>query len=146
MGFEKFEATGQGRGRGNSEPMISIRKSGSIGINNAALEQFFEEEHEGVVMYFDDDTGEIGMNPVEDGDEDEAYTLTRSDSGGSVTPSAFLTRNGLVPERTEQYSPRTEKVNQNLELVVFERGEHSEDFIGYYGSPEDDAEEAEADD
>lgn len=145
MTFEKFESTGSGRG-GSTEPKISIRKSGSLGINNAALEEFFSEDTEAVVMYFDEDENRVGMEQVEDKDEDDAaYTLTRSDSGGSVTPTAFLRRNQLIPERTEQYKPSTHKVNQNLELITVNVGDDSEDFLGYYGSP-DDEEAAEADD
>ena len=51
MAFEKFDDSGSGRGRpAGTDPMISLRKSGSIGINQAALTEFFEE-NEGAVMY-----------------------------------------------------------------------------------------------
>lgn len=142
MPFEKFEDAGSGRG--TAGPKLSLRKSGSIGINNAALEEFFDENDGAVVMYYDEDENQVGMKPVEDKDsEDGAYTLSRSESGGAVTPSAFMNRHGLVPERTEQYKPNKVKVNQNLELVAFTAGaDSSSDFLGYYGNPD----EAEADD
>jgi len=133
MGFEKFEGTGSGRGGGETEPMISVRKSGSIGINSAALEEYFEG-YDAAVMYYDEDENRLGIERVEDKDSDEhAYTVSKSDSGGSITPSAFLNRNQLTPEITKQYRPETHKVNQNLELVALDLDEP----IGTYGSPEE---------
>jgi len=141
MGFEKFEAGGQGRG-GGSEPMISLRKSGSIGINQAALDEFFEEDDEAVVMYYDEEEKQVGLEPVKDKDEDNAYTLTRSDSGGAVAPRAFLRTHDLIPDVTQQFHPETVKVNQNLELIAFQ----TDQVVRTYGSPdeEEESEEAEA--
>lgn len=140
MGFEKFEDSGRGRG-GSTQPKISLRKSNSIGINSAALEEFFEDDDEAVVMYYDEDENQVGMKPVKDKDEDGAYTLTRSESGGSVAPSAFIKNNGLTVERTMQFSPRKVDVNQNLSLVAFTASEGSEDFIAFYGSEDEDSED-----
>ena len=141
MAFEKFESTGQGRGGGETVPKISLRKSGSIGINNEALEEFFEDAG-AVVMYFDEDENRVGLKPVEDKEaEDGAYTLSRSDSGGSVTPSSFLNKHGLIPDITTQYEPEMVKVNQNLELISIDLNNE----YATYGSRADE-EEAEADD
>jgi len=138
MPFEKFESTGQGRGGGETVPKISLRKSGSIGINNEALEEFFPDAG-AVVMYYDEDENRVGLKPVEDKEaEDGAYTLSRSESGGSVTPSSFLNKHSLVPEITTQYEPELVTVNQNLELVSIDLDE----VYATYGSPA----EEEADD
>lgn len=136
MGFEKFEDSGRGRG-GSTQPKISVRKSNSIGINSAALEEFFEDDDEAVVMYYDEDQNQVGMQPIKDKEQDGAYTLTRSESGGSVAPSAFIQKHGLDVERTMQFSPRNVDVNQNLTLVAFTASEESSDFISYYGNPDD---------
>lgn len=139
MGFEKFEDSGRGRG-GATQPKISVRKSNSIGLNSATLEEFFEDDHEAVVMYYDEEENQVGMQPIKDREQDGAYTLTRSESGGSVAPSAFIKSNGLDVERTMQFSPREVQVNQNLTLVAFTASAESEDFIGYYGSADDGSE------
>lgn len=137
MTFEKYESTGQGRGGGTTVPKISLRKSGSIGINNKALEEYFPDAG-AVVMYYDDDENRVGLKPVTDKDaEDGAYTLSRSDSGGSVTPSSFLNQHDLVPDITTQYSPEMVKVNQNLELVSIDL----DDPLTTYGSREDEKSE-----
>lgn len=145
MGFEKLKKAG--RGGGNTEPMISLRQSGSIGINREALDEFFEGA-EGIVLHYDSEENKLGLEPVEDVDEDEdAYTLSRSDSGGSVTPSAKLKEHDLVPEEvSKQYRPELVETDEVEELVVIDVDDH----FRTYGTPEsqdeEDTSEATADD
>ncbi|QLD88827.1 hypothetical protein HWV07_07175 [Natronomonas salina] len=140
MGFEKFD--GGGRGRSSSGPMISLRKSGSIGINGAAMSEYFEDA-EAAVLYYDEDDNQVGLERVDDTDADGAYTISRTNDTGSVTPSAFLNRYDLVPDITTQFEPEVSETDDGLELVTIDLDEP----IGTYGSPEDeDAEDAEADD
>jgi hypothetical protein len=131
MAFEKFEEAGSGRGRpAGAEPMISIRKSGSIGINQAAIEAYFADS-DGAVMYYDEDENQVGIEPVADKDADEAaYTITKTDSGGTVAPKAFLERYDLIPAVTTQYDPERE---DDEGLVVIDLDEPT----GTHGSPDD---------
>ena len=133
MGFEKFDEAGSGRGRpAGTEPMISIRKSGSIGVNRTALEEFFEDD-EGAVLYFDEDANRIGIEPVPDTDADDAaYTVSVTDSGGTIAPKAFLETYDLIPEVTTQYDPVWDD-NDDQSLVVLDL----DDPTGTYGSPDD---------
>lgn len=138
MSFEKFE--GGGRGRSSSGPMISLRKSGSIGINGAAMAEHFEDV-EAAVMYYDEDDDRVGIERVDDADADGAYTISRTNDTGSITPSAFLRRYDLVPEVTTQYEPELVE-DDGTELVTIDLDEP----IGTYGSPDDeDDEDGEAD-
>jgi len=131
MGFEKFDEAGSGRGRPpGTEPMISLRKSGSIGVNQAALDEFFEDE-DGAVMYHDEDADQVGIEPVDDKDADEAaYTVSKTDSGGTIAPKAFLERYDLVPEVTTQYDPLWDN---DEALVVLDLDEPKKT----YGSPDE---------
>jgi len=137
MGFEKFDEAGSGRGRpAGTEPMISIRKSGSIGVNQAALETFFEDD-DGAVMYYDEDANQVGIEPVADKDADDAaYTVSKTDSGGTIAPKAFLERYDLIPEVTTQYDPEW---NDDESLVVLDLDEPKKT----YGSPDDEEDESE---
>lgn len=132
MGFEKFDDSGSGRGRpAGTEPMISVRKSGSIGINQAALTEYFAE-NEAAIMYYDADADRIGIEPVADKDADEAaYSLTRSDSGGTLAPKAFLRTYDLIPEVTTQYEPAWD---EDAGLVSLDLT----DPLKTYGSPDED--------
>ena len=133
MSFEKFD--GGGRGRSSSGPMISLRKSGSIGINGAAMAEYFEDA-EAAVMYYDEEDDRVGLERVDDPGVDSAYTISRTNDTGSVTPSAFLSRYDLVPEVTTQFEPELYETDDGLELVTIDLDEP----IGTYGTP------AEADD
>lgn len=106
MPLEKFDESGTGRGRPEgTDPMISLRKSKSVGVNRTALEEYFDEM-DAAVMYYDEEENVVGIEPVEDKDSDEAaYTVSKSDSGGTIAPQAFLERYDLTPEVTTQYTP-----------------------------------------
>lgn len=118
--------------------MISLRKSGSIGINRTAMEEYFEDVH-GAVMYYDEDENRVGIEPLEDADADGAYTISRTNETGSIVPSAFLDRYELVPEVTTQYEPEIQTVEDDLELVTIDLDEP----IGTYGSPDEDGDDEE---
>lgn len=135
MGFEKFDESGSGRGRTpGTEPMISLRKSGSIGINSAALDEHFDDNG-GAVMYYDSEENNVGIEPVEDKDADEAaYTISRTESGGTVAPKAFLREYELIPDVTTQYDPEWDN---DEELVTLDL----DDPQGTYGTPDDEDEE-----
>ena len=134
MGFEKFDEAGSGRGRpAGTEPMLSIRKSGSIGVNQAAIDEFFEDQ-DGAVMYYDEDADQVGIEPVADKDADDAaYTVSKTDSGGTIAPKTFLERYDLVPEVTTQYDPAW---NDDESLVVLDLDEPKKT----YGAPDVDGE------
>lgn len=136
MPFEKFDDAGSGRGRpAGTEPMISLRKSGSIGINQAAIEEYFDGE-DGAVMYYDADESHVGIEPVADNEADDAaYTVSKTDSGGTIAPKAFLKRYDLVPEVTTQYEPRWD---DDEGLVVVDLDEP----LKTYGSADDADDEA----
>lgn len=114
--------------------MISLRKSGSIGINQAALSEYFTDS-EAAVMYYDEDAERIGIEPVANKDADEAaYSLTRSDSGGTLAPKAFLQTYDLIPEVTTQYEPAWDDDDELVSLDLT-------DPLKTYGSPDDEADE-----
>ena len=132
MTFEKFDEAGRGRGRpAGADPMISIRKSGSVGINRAALEEYFETS-DGAVMYYDEENARMGIEPVEDKDADEAaYTVSKTDSGGTVAAQAFLERYELLPEVTTQYDPEWDDEHGMVVVDI-------DDPADTYGTPDED--------
>ena len=137
MSLEKFTPTG-GRA-GANEPLISMRKSGGIGINQKALDEYFENA-EAVELYYDEESNEVGLKPIEEKSESSHYTLTRTESSGSVTPKAFINQHGLIPT-TDEGEPVTKRYdpywNGNNQIVLIDMDEPE----GQYGSPgiEDDS-------
>ena len=132
MALEKFTPTG-GRA-GSNQPLISMRKSAGIGINQKALDEYFEDA-EAVELYYDEETNEIGLKPIKEKSESAHYTLTRGESGGgSVTPKAFIQQFDLVPTTddgepvTKHYEPDW---NDDNEIVLIDMDEP----VGQYGTP-----------
>lgn len=140
MGFEKFDEAGRGRGRNpGTDPMVSIRKSGSIGVNGPVLAEYFEDD-DGAVMYFDADENRMGIEPVADADADDAaYTVSKTDAGGTIAPKAFLREYDLVPDVTTQYAP---ELDDDEGLITIDLDEP----MGTYGSPDEDGGTTEGDD
>jgi len=133
MGFEKFDDTGRGRPAG-TDPKISLRKSGSIGVNQSALEEYFEDD-DGAVLYYDEEENRVGIEPVADKDADEAaYTVSKTDSGGTIAGQAFLERSDLQPDITTQYVPEWD---DERGFVVIDLDEPAKT----YGSPDETDEE-----
>jgi len=131
MAFEKYEEGGRGRGRPrNTEPIISLRKSGSIGVNQAAIDEYFEAD-DGAVLYYDAEEHRIGIEPVADKDADDAaYTVSKTDSGGTIAAKSFLERYDLRPEVTTQYDPEWDDDVGLLTVDLDADGKT-------YGSPDD---------
>jgi len=135
MPFEKVDGGSRGRGAA-SVSKISLRKSGSIGINNAALEEFFDEDEEHCEVYYDEDNNQVGLKGLEE-ESDDSFSLSRADSGASVTPMSFLRGKQLIPDITTQYIPDKEKINDSTELVVIDL----DDPYQTYGSQDEDEDE-----
>jgi hypothetical protein len=132
MALEKFTPTG-GRA-GSNEPLISMRKSAGIGINQKALNEYFEDT-EAVELYYDEETNEVGLKPIEEKSESTHYTLTRGEGGGgSVTPKAFIHQYNLVPA-TDNGEPVTKRFepywDDDSEIILIDMDES----VGQYGTP-----------
>ncbi len=135
MAFEKVS----GSSRAGTSAKISLRKSGSIGINSVALDEYFSEDEEFAEVYFDEEENRLGIAGKEE-KTDDSYKITRSNSGGTVAPSSFLKGEDLIPEITTQYSPETVR-HGSVDLVTIDLNNP----IGTHGSPVSDDEEDEED-
>jgi len=139
MPFEKVEKNSR-VGRGSAEPMISLRASKTIGINKQALDEYFEDATH-VVLYYDEENDRLGLKP-DKGEDDSGYTISRSNSGGSVGCSSFLKHHDLVDEdQTRQYEPYTYELNADTELVAIDVDEP--DKTTTRSSPSSDEDESE---
>lgn len=103
MGFERYERSSDRR---HDEPLISIRASGSIGLNNAAVTTHFAD-CEWVELYYDDADRRVGIKPVEC-ETSHAYSIQHGDApshGASIFAAGFLRDHQLLPEDTTRYPP-----------------------------------------
>ena len=87
-------------------------------------------------MYYNEDANQVGIEPVADKDADEAaYTVSKTDSGGTIAPKAFPERYDLIPEVTTQYDP-TRDDDGTLVVLNLDAPKKT------YGSPDDEDEES----
>lgn len=125
MPFEKVSGSGVGS-------KISLRKSGTIGINEAALAKFFDDK-EYAEVYYDENANQIGMRPMSEKTND-SYTISKQESGATLSPTSFLKAKSLIPDVTTRYEPFEQQLNEDVDLVVIDLDEP----VGQYGNPDDD--------
>lgn len=102
MEFEKYEKSKAGRG--GVGPRVSMRKSGSIGINGAAMEEYFEG-FDWVTLYFSKENDLVGIKPESERVSD-SYSLQHRGGqgyGGSINATSFMREYDLLPNKTTQY-------------------------------------------
>ena len=133
------EPQGGSRGRTGS-PMISIRKSDSIGINASAMEEYFDGV-ENLKLSFDPENNHLAFVDDEDG-----LSLSKNNGSGVLNPTSFLKKHRLTVDITTQYTPEIdddpeweEDASDKPDEVVYVDLDNP---IGTYGSRGDDSEES----
>jgi len=98
------------------DPMISILKQGSFGINGSAAARYFKDA-EFVVMLYDKEGKRIGLRPVKE-PTPNSYPLRRSKKGNSlqITGQKFLRHYEIAHPETKRY-PCDWLENENLVVV-----------------------------
>ncbi len=126
MTFKRY--TGTGSGQGVAYPRVSIRQSGSIGLNQLAVETLFEDAEYIVPHYDDDDDNNlVGLEPSEE-EVENSYKIRHDESGGaSITPSAWLNKKDLIAT-DEDGEPVTARYR--AEVVEDEETEVTDDNTG----------------
>ncbi len=125
MSFEEFQPRDVS---GSDEPVISLRKSGSFGINEPCIEEYFEDA-EGIKLFYDKENNRVGFKG-QDENTSESYVLTESASGGTVTAYAFINRYQLKPKVTTRFEP---EYDDDEGIVIIDL----DNPIGTYGTPDE---------
>ncbi|QCW01786.1 hypothetical protein [Natrinema pallidum] len=119
MGFKKFtKKGGKAGGKSGVGPRVSLRKSGTVGINHAAVSEYFEEK-DYVELFNDAVNQKVGLHPRVD-ETDASYKVRKSDReghGGQVNCRAFLNEYDIVPEKTTRYKATWD---DEQELIVID--------------------------
>lgn len=127
MALEKFKPRTTS---GNKSPLISIRKSGSFGINQSAIEEFFDDS-EYVVLLYDEENNKVGFQPKQE-DTQNSYVISKGDSGGSITAMALVNRYDIEHEVTTRYAPERNEDG----VIIIDLNEP----VGTYGEPDEQSE------
>jgi hypothetical protein len=112
MPFVRFTESGKG-----FRPRISIRPSGTIGINDSALNKFGLKSLKYVSLYFDSETKRIAIGRAQE-DEPGAQRLNLAGKGASISAKRFLDYHDLSVKATTQYECH---LDEEQSLVVLDR-------------------------
>jgi hypothetical protein len=99
MGFERFTESGR-----SFKARISIRANGQIGLSHGAVSKFGLDRYQYVVLFYDKETKQIGIQPTNDAEEKGAYRLNVKGSGATISALAFMDYFGIDHEKAEKYS------------------------------------------
>jgi hypothetical protein len=100
------------------DPMISLSKSGMIGLN-AAVTRNIIGENRFAHLLFDRDKHLIGIKFIKNSDLD-AYPVkcTKNMSHGSIAGVSFLKTYGIFPDETTAYAASYDEANKVLVVDV----------------------------
>lgn len=98
MVFEKFTSSGL-----SYKPKVSIRSSGQIGFNYAAIKKFRISDHTYVVAYCDRENKRIGFRFTNDENEEGIYRLQNREKSSSFSGKSFLDYYEIQYSKTQRY-------------------------------------------
>lgn len=134
MAFERFEK-GEMGSSGATKELVSVRKSGTIGINEPALE-LFDDDVTNLDTLYDSENHLIALEESDDG-----YKISKNGSTATLGCNSFLKHHQLIPDITTRYVPEYKEVEtedgETLEALVIDLNESYDT----YGSADSDEEE-----
>ena len=98
MAFEKFTK----RGTRRNVPSISIWRAGDIGFSNGFVATHNISKDSFVVLYFNEDSGEMGIRFTKDASEEGAMKVVYRSGGISVAARSFLNHYDIDWTETRQ--------------------------------------------
>ena len=100
MAFIKFDGkTGRGI---SAQPTLTVGRSGVIGINKAATQNYELQKYKYAGLYYDPEGKKIGIKPTND-DSEANCTLRDRQSGMDISAKLFLEHFGIDYSTTRRY-------------------------------------------
>lgn len=109
MGFEKFTKKGRGL-----KPVASLRSNGQLGLNRGCIERFGLHT-EFVVLYYDAETRQIGIERGAGPKDDGAHQLVVKPNNAFIGVRSFLNWYGIpYEEKTRRFEINESKDDRML--------------------------------
>lgn len=115
MAYEQFRRKEGRLGRG---AYATITKQGTIRLSHSCYEQYFKE-FEWVLFYYDKETNQIGIQPVNKKNVDTYQirkTKTKSSVVYSISAVSFLKYYGIDFSKVRKYEPTWNKEKELVEI------------------------------
>jgi len=115
MGYEKFTKQ---RRPAKDQSMITVLKSGLLGINKRCMEEYFRD-CKYAEMYYDSEQKKIGIRPTNNSTND-AYNVRPIKDGklGSISVREFLKHFGIEHEKSIAYSAVWNDKEKLVEIIL----------------------------
>jgi hypothetical protein len=110
MAFQRFTESGKGY-----RPKISLRPSGTIGINDSALKKFGLIEYDFIALYFDPESKRIAIGGAQE-QEAGSQRLNKGNRGASISAKRFLDFHDISVSRVTQFECHLD-IEQNLVVL-----------------------------
>lgn len=98
MSFERFTQVGRGY-----KPKVSVTKSGLLGFNQGAVKHFRLDHYDWAVLYYDKDSGRIGIELTNNENEDGVCKLRKRAAGADISARSFFEYYRINYELTNRY-------------------------------------------
>jgi hypothetical protein len=110
MVFQRFTESGKGY-----RPKISLRPSGTVGINDSALKKFGLFEYDFVALYYDPETKRIAIGGAQE-NEPGSQRLNKGHRGASISAKRFLDFHDISVLRVTHFECHLD-IEQNLVIL-----------------------------
>ena len=117
MDFKRFTDTVYRDGKVD-EPMISVRKQGTLTFSMSAMRKFILFDFKFAILFFNKSTKTVGLRLTNDEKEKGLLKLVRKDAGGhTISAQKFLKYIGWDYSKTARYPVNWDEKN---ELYTFQ--------------------------
>jgi hypothetical protein len=110
MAFQRFTESGKGY-----RPKISLRPSGTIGVNDSALKKFGLIDFDFVALYYDPETKQIAIGGT-NREEPGSQRLNKGTRGASISAKRFLDFHDITVSELIHFECRHD-TDQNLIIL-----------------------------
>lgn len=111
MSFEKFVPQ---KGPSSDDPQVTIRKTGLISFDAAAVREFDLASYSHLVLFYDKGKKLLGVRMTKEGEIDGAIPLSRRRRTVSVKVPQFFERWGMLLEDIQKFSVHKDKEDAML--------------------------------
>ncbi|MBL3677431.1 MAG: hypothetical protein JKP92_08035 [Alphaproteobacteria bacterium] len=116
--FEQYTGPIQKYSKGS---IVSLDTKCAIAFSGSFAEEAGLKNYKSCLLYFDKETGEVGIKFLECDPEPKNHTFRvrqRKNTGPTISAAAFCKYYGIKPDKVTRYKPRLEK-DGSLPFVIF---------------------------
>ena len=116
MAWTKFTESGR-----SFAARATISTSGALSFNEGACERFGIKDAVAAVLYYDQESGRVGIEVVQELNVDGARTIRKRQMGADIAAKPFLDKFDIRPDVTTSY-PLTKETESGYLVIQLDEG------------------------